>query len=36
MHNHLTGGSLVIAVTAGAIYHVAVLAALATILALSA
>ena len=33
MHNYLTRGSLVIAGTAGAIYHVAVLVALATILA---
>jgi|KBSMisStaDraftv2_1062788.scaffolds.fasta_scaffold8753287_1 hypothetical protein len=33
MHTHVTKGSLVIAATAGAIYHLAVLAALATVLA---
>ena len=33
MHNNLTSVSLVIAFTAGAVYHLAVLVALATVLA---
>jgi hypothetical protein len=33
MHNNLTSVSLVIALTAGAVYHFAVLAALAAVLA---
>jgi hypothetical protein len=33
MHNHLTGAPLVIALAAGAVYHFAVLAAIAAVLA---
>jgi hypothetical protein len=33
MHSHLPRGSIVIALTAGAIYHIGVLVALAAVLA---